>query len=171
MDTSDGWSFYTPHFLFFLPEEKEKTGRARSKREKEVIGLSTDRTARRGRRPASAVGGFAAYGGGVPLAGVRRPVPPEPPCFLRRLLRVLGGPSSLSWWWLCVRCPLTLLTILLHYLADFLRLFRRHRASAVWGSAAGTRASRPKAQPSSSRAASVSSGTSSSVPSSSRSQA
>jgi hypothetical protein len=26
----------TPHFLFFLPEEKEKTGRARSKREKEV---------------------------------------------------------------------------------------------------------------------------------------
>ncbi len=26
----------TPHFLFFLPEENEKTGRARSKREKEV---------------------------------------------------------------------------------------------------------------------------------------
>ena len=29
----------TPHFLFFLPEEKEKTGRARSKREKEVRGV------------------------------------------------------------------------------------------------------------------------------------
>ena len=29
-------------------------------------------------RPAPAVGGFAAYGGGVPLAGARRPVPPRP---------------------------------------------------------------------------------------------
>ena len=32
----------TPHFLFFLPEEKEKTGRARSKREKEVSPLRGD---------------------------------------------------------------------------------------------------------------------------------
>ena len=32
----------TPHFLFFLPEEKEKTGRARSKREKEVTPLRGD---------------------------------------------------------------------------------------------------------------------------------
>ena len=32
----------TPHFLFFLPEEKEKTGRARSKREKEVRPLRGD---------------------------------------------------------------------------------------------------------------------------------
>jgi hypothetical protein len=31
----DGWSF-APPFSLFLPEEKEKTGRARSKREKEV---------------------------------------------------------------------------------------------------------------------------------------
>ena len=31
----DGWSICTPHFLFFFCEEIEKTGRARSKREKE----------------------------------------------------------------------------------------------------------------------------------------
>ena len=31
----------TPHFLFFFRKEKEKTGRARSKREKEVYGEAT----------------------------------------------------------------------------------------------------------------------------------
>ena len=42
--------------------------------------LSFGRTPCRG-RPASAVSGFAAYGGGVPFAGARRPVSPEPPCY------------------------------------------------------------------------------------------
>jgi hypothetical protein len=35
-----------PPFSLFLPEEKEKTGRARSKREKEVIWPSIGRTPR-----------------------------------------------------------------------------------------------------------------------------
>ena len=41
----------TPPFSLFLPEEKEKMGRARSKREKEVSPLRGDE--RRGTRKAS----------------------------------------------------------------------------------------------------------------------
>ena len=58
----------TPHFLFFLPEEKEKTGRARSKREKEVSPLRGDE--RRGTRKACLRFLRMSPARGVALAGV-----------------------------------------------------------------------------------------------------
>ena len=63
------WLVYcTPHFLFFLPEEKEKTGRARSKREKEVSPLRGDEG--RGTRKGCFLRVRKSSARGVALAGV-----------------------------------------------------------------------------------------------------